>query len=219
MTKKVIILGGLGNGTVIASAIKDANKKGDIEIEVAGFLNDRTAKGESIEGLPVLGKLDDIQKFISDGFYFVNTIFKIDGQKERIKLVENLNIPIERLATFIHPTAYIASQVEIGPGCIILPNVCISPSTKLGKGCIVLTAATIAHNCEIGDHCHIASQACLGSHLKIGEGVHFGLNCTIREHLTIGQFSTIGMGAILLNNVGEDEIWVGVPAKFLRKTK
>ena len=53
--------------------------------------------------------------------------------------------------------------------------------------------------------------------LSVGKGVHIGLNSTIREHITIGDFATIGMGAVLTKNVGEKEIWVGNPAKFLRK--
>jgi acetyltransferase EpsM len=219
MTKKVIILGGLGNGTVIAGAIKDANKKGNTQFDVVGYLNDRIIIGEIIEGLPVLGKLNDIHKFIAEGFYFINTILRIDGKKDRINLVKNLNIPDDRWITFIHPSAYVGSLVEIGNGCIILANVSISPSCKIGKGCMIMAGATIAHNCEIGDYCHIASQACLGSFLKVENGVHFGLNCTIREHVTIGKYSTIGMGAVLLKNVGEEEIWVGVPAKFLRNAK
>ena len=64
--------------------------------------------------------------------------------------------------------------------------------------------------------CHISSHACVGSFLNIGKGVHVGLNATIREHLTIGDYATIGMGAVLTKNVGESEIWVGNPARFLR---
>ena len=40
MSKKVLILGGEGNGGVIANAIADANKRGYDEYEVVGYLND-----------------------------------------------------------------------------------------------------------------------------------------------------------------------------------
>ena len=40
-SKKVVIIGGEGNGGVIASAIEDnRNRYGDLEWEVAGFIND-----------------------------------------------------------------------------------------------------------------------------------------------------------------------------------
>ena len=219
MSKKVIILGGLGNGSVIANAIVDANKLGNTEWEFSGYLNDRLEKGYSLEGFPVLGKISDIQEFINKKYYIINTIFRIDGQKERIKLFESLNIPYSLLATFIHPKAYVAPNVELGFGSVVMPNASISSGTKLGKCCLVMVGATIGHNNIIGNYCHFAAQICLGAYLKIEDRVHIGLNATVRENLRIGRNSTLGMGSVLLNDIGESEIWTGNPAKFLRKAK
>lgn len=215
--KKVLILGGEGNGGVIANAIADANKRGDWEWECVGFLNDGVKKGTIIDSFPVLGNIKtDIYKYLSEGYYFINTILRIDGQGDRISMFEELNIPENRMATFVHPTAYIAPNVELAKGCVIMPLVAISSNTKLGRGCIVMVSASIGHDNVISDYCHIAAQACIGSFLNIGVGVHIGLNATIREHLTIGKFSTVGMGAVLTKDVGEGEIWAGNPARFLR---
>lgn len=219
MSKKIIILGGLGNGSVIANAIEDANNRGYNEYEFSGYLNDRLEVGETIEKYPVLGKLSDIPKFLGEGYYFINTILRIDGQEERIKMINDLNIPSDRWAVFIHPTAYVAPNVEFGPGCVVMPQVCISSGTKFGHSCILMVASTIGHDNLIGDFCHVAAQACVGAYLKIDSGVHIGLNCTIRENISIGKNATIGMGSVLLKDVGENEIWAGVPAKYLRKAE
>ena len=162
MSKKVICLGGQGDPATIGKAIVDANKRGDDEWQFAGFLNDRIEMGTLLEGFPILGKLDQALEFVDKGYYFINGIHRIDGNKRRIKLFEGLGIPESRLATFIHPTAYVAPGVEFGPGCAVMPNVCISPEVRFGKCCIVLQAATIGHNNVISDYCHISAQACLG---------------------------------------------------------
>ncbi len=219
MTKKVIILGGLGNGTVIAHAINHAYNMGVRDLYCDGFLNDRTPIGEKIDGIPVVGRVSEAKRLADEGYYFINTIFRIDGQTERLKMWESLGLSDDKLVTFIHPSAYVAPMVEIGPGSAVLPGVCISPGTKLGKCCLVMVGATIGHNNDIGDYCHIAAQACIGSYLKVGTGVHFGLNCTIRENLVIGNYATIGMGSVLTKNVDEKDIWVGNPAHFLRKAE
>lgn len=217
--RKVVILGGQGNAAVVAAAIEHARKMGATDLEVAGFLNDRTPVGEKIDMFPVIGKVADAQRFLDEGYWFINTILRIDGNRERIAMFENLNIPDERLVTFVHPMAYVAPSVELGPGCIVMPQVAMSPGTKLGKGTIVMVGATIGHDNVFGEFCHIAAQACIGSYLKIGKGVHIGLNATVRENLMIGDYATLGMGAVLTKNIGEGEIWAGNPAKFLRKAE
>lgn len=216
MSKKVAILGGLGNGAVVAAAIEHARRMGATDLEVAGFLNDRTPVGEKIDMFPVIGKVEDAKRLLDEGYWFINTILRIDGNRERIAMFEALNIPDDRLATFVHPMAYVAPSVQLGAGCIIMPQVAMSPGSKLGKGCIMMVGATMGHDNIVGDFCHIAAQACVGSYLRIGKGVHIGFNATIRENLTIGDNATLGQGAVLLKNMGENEIWVGNPAKFLR---
>ncbi len=217
MSKKVICLGGAGNSANIGKAIVDSNKCGFNEWEFAGFLNDRIETGKALEGYPVLGKINQAQEFVNKGFYFINGVLRIDGNKKRIKLFEELNIPDSSLAIFIHHTAYIAPDVKIGPGCAIMPNACIAGDDVFGKCCLVFQGATIGHNNQIGDFCHISAQACVGAYLNIGKGVHIGMNSTIREHITIGAFSSLGCGSVLLKDIGEEEIWAGSPAKFLRK--
>ena len=201
---------------MVAAAIEHARRMGATDLEVAGFLNDRAPVGEKIDLFPVIGKIADAQRLLAEGYWFINTIFRIDGNRERIALFESLNIPDDRLATFVHPMAYVAPSVELGPGCVIMPNVSMSPATKLGKGCMMMAGSMMGHDNVVGDFCHIAAQAAVGSYLKIGKGVPIGLNATIHECLTIGDYATLGMGAVLKHDIGEGEIWAGNPARFLR---
>ena len=216
MNRKVAILGGQGNAAVVAAAIEHARRMGATDLEVAGYLNDRVPVGEKIDLFPVIGKIEDAQRLLAEGYWFINTIFRIDGNRERIAMFENLGIPDDRLATFVHPMAYVAPSVELGPGCVIMPNVSMSPATKLGKGCLMMAGSMMGHDNVVGDFCHIAAQAAVGSYMKIGKGVHIGLNATIHEYMTIGDYATLGMGAVLKHDIGEGEIWAGNPARFLR---
>ena len=216
MSRKVAILGGLGNGAVVAAAIEHARRIGGTDLEIAGFLNDRMPVGGMIDMFPVIGRVEDTKRLLDEGYWFINTILRIDGNRERIEMFETLNIPDDRLASFVHPMAYVAPSVQLGPGTVIMPNVSMSPGTKLGKGSMMMVGSMMGHDNEVGEFCHIAAQAAVGSYLKIGKGVHIGLNATVRENLTIGDYATLGMGAVLTKNIGTNEIWAGNPAKFLR---
>lgn len=219
--QKIIILGGVGNGTVIAQAIKHANMIGYTALSVEGYFSDRISVGESIEGFPVVAQTsrDSIENYFKKGFRFIYTIYRIDGQTERLQLFSDLGLTEEKLATFIHPSAYVAPDVMIGPGCVVMPMVMISSHTQIGMGSIVMVGASIGHNTKIGQFNHIAAQAVVGAYIKTGVGVHIGLNSTIRENVTLGTNSTLGMGSVLTKNIDDNEIWVGNPAKYLRNAQ
>lgn len=194
----------------------DAYKTNNTDLKFAGYINDREKVGNLISNMPVLGSMSDIPKFINSGFFFIYTIYRIDGQRERINLFERLQIPDHQLATFVHPKAYVAPGVQLGPGCVVMPNASVNSDTILGKSCLVMVNAFIGHDTIIGDHCHFAAQSAVGSYSKVGTGVHIGLNATTRENLTIGKYATLGMGSVLTKNIGDNEIWAGNPARFLR---
>lgn len=214
--KPVLVIGGVGNGSVIGDAIIDANKRGYHEYSFAGYINDRDGVSE-IEGNPVLGGLKDVPRLIDEGYHFIYTLYKFDCQQERIELFESLNIPDSRLATFVHPTAYVAHNVRLSPGCVILPNVSITSSTSLGKSCCVRPGTTIGHNTILGDHTSITAGASVGSWVNIGKGSFIGLKACVREYTNIGEYAMVAMGAVVINNIGSGELWAGNPARLLRK--
>lgn len=51
----------------------------------------------------------------------------------------------------------------------------------------------------------------------IEEDVWCGANVTLLKGVNIGKGSVIAAGAVVTANVGEYEIWGGIPAKMLRK--
>lgn len=216
--QKVIIIGGLGSGTVIAQAIMDANAKGYNNIVVEGFMSHDKEVGDLIEGIPVVVKQskENINKCYQDGYKFIFALHRMDGGEYFTSLYNELGLHSDMMATFVHPNTYVAPNVIVKPGAVILPFVMISAGAVIGENTLIMTGATIGHNTELANFTHIASQSVVGAYIKTSVGTHVGLNATVREYLTIGEYSTIGMGSVLTKNIGDHEMWAGNPAKFLR---
>jgi sugar O-acyltransferase (sialic acid O-acetyltransferase NeuD family) len=215
MRKKVLIIGGLGSGSVLGDTIIDANLRGNNEYEFCGFINDRDGV-DQIDGKKVYGGLADVNKFVREGYFFVYSIYKFDDQKTRIRIFNELNVPPDQLVTFVHPTAYVAQNCILSPGVFVMANVSITSNTKLGLNCIIRPGATIGHDNKIGDHVSIIAGASIGSHITIGDGATIGLKSCIREYITIESMSMLGMGGVLTKNLPYGELWAGNPAKFMR---
>ncbi len=53
----------------------------------------------------------------------------------------------------------------------------------------------------------------------IGDNVFIGAYSIILKGVVIGNNSIIGAGSVLTKSVGENEVWAGNPARFIRKIK
>src|SRR6056297_2513245 len=119
-SKQVIIIGGEGNGGVVASCIEDNRKRfNDLEWEVAGFLND-FEKGKRINGYPVLGGTDEVDKFLKEDYYFIFAIHMIGRNVKSEEVYESMKLPENRLATVVHKTAFVADNAVLEPGVFVM---------------------------------------------------------------------------------------------------
>ena len=81
---------------------------------------------------------------------------------------------------------------------------------------IINSGAIVEHDCVIESHAHIATGAQLASTVYVGEGSHIGIGASVRQCISIGQYAIIGAGAVVIDNVPDNVVVVGVPARILR---
>mgnify|MGYP001141138434 CR=1 FL=1 len=213
---KLVILGGRGIG-MIAASIAEATG----EYEVLGFLNDVEPIGSQIgkfKKYPVIGTSKDIPEHLMDNrvFFFVGYI-GMKSEKEVYDKVTNLGIPRERFATLIHPTAIIPEgYCKIGKGVLIAPLAQLSPDTTIEDNCILLPNSFLGHDSTMKRFSHITTNSVVGGYVTLGVGSHIGSNATIREYVQVGDFAIVGSGSVVLENVHNNTIYVGNPARLIK---
>jgi len=214
--KKVIILGGSGNGMIAASILY---KKQDVEI--IGFLNDVIPVGDYIgkfTKIKVVGKTEDLPKFLEDPQ--VSVFIAIIGYlKERYfyNKIQALNIPRSQLMSIIDNTAIIPEGFcKVGEGVLFAPLSQLSTDTTVSDNCQLLPNSFLGHDSYMDEFSHLATNSVIGANCHIGKAVHIGSNATLREKIRVGDFSFVGAGSMVLEDVPENAIVVGNPAKILR---
>jgi serine O-acetyltransferase len=104
---------------------------------------------------------------------------------------EHLELAHGGFGVVIHPNTTIGKRVKIYPGVTLGRSDIYRPATQSNfKGIVVEDDAIL----------------CPGAKILCKEGV-----------LRIGRGSVIGANAVLLESTGENEIWAGVPAKYVGK--
>lgn len=215
---KVVILGGEGNGGVVAACIEDMRcNYGREDIQVLGFLNDMETKGSLINGFPVLGNTNEWRELVSDNeVRFMFAIHPVGHGSLRVKLFDSLGIPDSLLYTLIHPSAFVSYNAIIEPGVMVMSNSYIGPAAKLGKCVLCMSNTVIGHNTALGPYCHVSVGAVVSSYVSIGTATDVALNATIKEKMNIGNYAVVGAAAMITKPVLDNEVVVGNPQRVLR---
>lgn len=213
--KKLVIIGGSGNGTVALSTALDINKLTPTW-EILGFINDFESE---INGIRVLGPIDKevVQELLSDPeVFFVYSLITSKFREEGKNRLLSLEIPIDRYATLVHPTAVISEFANIGYGCTIQPFVSIGPNVEIGNHVQIFAQSLVGHDAIIENYSYIANNSCIGAKVIMKEGAYLGTNSSTKEFLQIGSWSFVGMGAVVIKDVPGKTVVIGNPAKPLR---
>ena len=121
------------------------------------------------------------------------------------------------LASVISPHAFVSDQATIGDGCIIAPFCSIQARATLAENVAVNTAAIVGHDVFVDRDCGLSSMTNLGGATTVGARSYIGMGALIKERLTIGHSTIVGMGSVVYNDVPDEVVCVGNPARVSRR--
>lgn len=201
--KSVIIIGASGHGKVVADIVR---KSGD---RVYGFLDDNTELKDTFLGFPVLGTIDNYEKY-KDIAEFIIAIGDAKIRDAISKKIQNVNI-----YTAIHPTAVISDlDVTIGKGTVIMANAVVNSGSRVGEFCIINTGAIVEHDNIIEDYVHVSVGAKLAGTVYVGKYTWIGIGAVVSNNLKICENCVVRAGAVVIENIIRSGNYQGVPAKI-----
>ena len=109
----------------------------------------------------------------------------------------------------------IGSKVDIGPNCQITKGT-LSPTT-IGDGTKIDGLCSIGHNTVIGKNNWIASSVTIAGSVKVGNECIIYASSNIKDQIRIGNNVIIGMGSLILQNIPDNQMWYGAPAKQIKQ--
>lgn len=113
--------------------------------------------------------------------------------------------------------------VIIGNNCYIGGNTHIASGslsdTIIGNGCKINGMSFIGSNDLLHDNVWITGSTMLAGSVEVGENTTIYSRVVIRDWVNVGANVIIGMGSVVINNVPDNEVWVGTPAHKIKNNE
>jgi len=114
-------------------------------------------------------------------------------------------------------------DIQIGDNVVIGDNTVINKgtlnTTVIGRGTRIGGNNVLCHGVNVGENCFIAQGTVIAGSVVIGNNSWIASGSTVRDGIRIGKNCVVGLGSGLIKNIPDNEVWGGVPAKFLKNNE
>jgi UDP-perosamine 4-acetyltransferase len=203
----LVIVGAGDHGRVVLDILRELGEF------PAGFVEPRKgseAPGQLVEGLPILGGLDEPDAWRSQAQRFVCALG--DNRSRAAAFERCLELGLRPIAA-IHPTARLLGGALVEAGAVVCAGSVVGLAARVEANAIINTAASVDHDNRIGRHATIAPGATLAGRVQVGEGAFVGIGASIIEGRTIGDWALVAGGAVVTRDVPPNDRVAGVPAR------
>jgi len=149
----------------------------------------------------MIHKLADVQSInIGSG----TTIWQFSVVLKNARIGTNCNINCH---TFIENDVVIGNNVTIKSGVYLWDGITVEDNVFIGPN-VTFTNDKYPKSKEYPSDFQ---------RTILEKGVSIGANSTILGGLVVGENALIGAGSVVTKNIPQNELWLGNPAKFIRK--
>lgn len=206
--KNLYIIGAGGFGREVAWLVERINQIEPIW-NLRGFIDDDKSRWGTKEGeYLIYGGCDYLEKI--DEVYVVCAI---GASKIRKRVISKLNDSNVKFATLVDPSVIMSNKINIGEGTIICAGSVLTVDVKIGRHVIINLNSTIGHDSIIEDFVTIYPNVNISGKAYLGSCSEFGTGMQIIQGIKIASNTIIGAGAVVIENIDEEGVYVGVPVK------
>ena len=190
---------------------------GSGRFEVAGFFDDFKPEGAKTEQGSVLGCVDRTETLYRDGRFdslIIGIGYKHFSYRRACFERYSPGIPF---ATLVHPSGYVDPSARIAAGSVLLPGCVLDKGVIIEANTLLNTGCTMAHDTTVGENCFLGPGVTLAGFVTIDSECFLGVGTTVIDGITIARNVQTGGGTVVTKDIDEPGLYVGVPAKMVRR--
>lgn len=167
----------------------------------------------------IYGDVEEIEKIIKENS-LKNYHLKNDRRNSGVPLLD-----IRKVNARIEPGAIIRDKVTIEDRAIIMMGAVVNIGAKIGEATMIDMGVIIGGRVQVGKNCHIGAGTVLAGVIEppsakpvvIEDNVVIGANAVVLEGVRVGKGSVVAAGAVVTEDVPENVVVAGMPAKILKQ--
>lgn len=186
----------------------------DKQYQPVGFFDDFEPTGNIKHGLPVLGKIEDVErKFEENAFECLMIGIGYKHLDFRKKLYERFSGTIP-FATIIHSSSYVDTSCKISPGVIIYPGCIVDMNAVIEDNVLLNAGCLIAHDSKIGKNSFLSPGVKIAGFVDVSSEVILGIGTVVIDNIKISSGVRTAAGAVVIDDLLQPGLYAGVPARF-----
>lgn len=205
----MVVLGGGGHAKVVVATARAAGLQ-----VLAAYDDDPQKWGTKILDVAVKGPLAEF--LAAPGSPAVCAIGHNDTRRT---LVERGRAADVEWVSIVHPSAVVDGSVTVREGAVVFAGAIVQPDSVIGTHAIVNTAASLDHDCVLESYVHVGPGVHVAGGVRIHEGAFLGVGAAVIPCKSIGAWSQVGAGGVVIRDVPEGDVVVGVPAHSSKASK
>lgn len=204
MDKRVVVYGAGGHGKVVAEVLTASG------YAVMGFLDDDpVAIGTTNLEFPVFAVAEWLASH-QEAEVALGIGDNHDRERGALRIKESGG----SLITAVHPAAVISGTAKLAEGVVVMAGAVLNAECEIGKGAIVNSGAIVEHDVKVGSYAHLSPNCTTGGGAQIGSYTLVGMGASVLPLKKVGTDCTIGAGAVVVNDIPDNCVAFGVPAKI-----
>lgn len=120
------------------------------------------------------------------------------------------------LVSAVSPAAHISPSTVIGDNVAVMAGAVVNAYSRLADGVIVNTGATVDHDADLARLVHVGPGSHLAGKVTVTEGAFLGAGTTVIPGCHIGRWSQLGAGSVVVSDIADEVLALGVPAREVR---
>lgn len=176
--------------------------------------------GEGLSKI-IFAEYENLESILKTNKDFIKDVeIEYDRRNSAVPLLDTTHINAR-----IEPGAIIRDQVEIHDHAVIMMGAVINIGAVIGEKSMIDMGAVLGGRAIVGKNCHIGAGAVLAGVVEpasatpviIEDDVLIGANAVVIEGVRIGKGSVVAAGAVVIEDVPENVVVGGIPARILKE--